>query len=197
MCALPRVCLTLISKTPRFKLLTVYEGHWNGEVHTKFRSENQCERDRLEELDTNGRIIIKMILKTWLLGCRVGLCGWGVRIPGALLWMWRWTFGFLNIWEFRTKDISFMIIVFFTNLMQKFFITFIILLYMFRAPLCSSSGGYIVSVQHLVPGIVTLFRWLFGAQVKRGLCTEQSPKKSDDTRYQMLRWYNMFSWGWA
>ena len=61
------------------------------------------------------------------------------------------------------------IIVFFTNLMHKFFITSIILLYMFRTLLCSSSGGHIVSVQHLVPGIVTLFTWLFGAQVKRGL----------------------------
>jgi len=34
---------------------------------------------------------------------------------------------------------------------------------MFRALLCSSSGAQI--------GIVTLFKWLFSAPVKRGICT--------------------------
>jgi len=34
--------------------------------------------------------------------------------------------------------------------MHHFFITFITFLYMFRAPLCSSSGGFIVYIQHLV-----------------------------------------------
>jgi len=69
--------------------------------------------------------------------------------------------------------------------MHKCFNIFIILFYMFRGLLCSSSGGQIVLVQHMVSGIVTLFRWLFGAQVN--LCTEQTPKESDDTRYQMLQ----------
>jgi len=42
--------------------------------------------------------------------------------------------------------------VFFTNLMHKFliFYTFITFLYMFRALLCSSSGGKFLLVQHLV-----------------------------------------------
>jgi len=37
-----------------------------------------------------------------------------------------------------------------SNLMHHFFITFITILYMFRAPLFSSSGGFIVYIQHLV-----------------------------------------------
>ena len=51
---------------------------------------------------------------------------------------------------------------------------------MFRALLRSSSGGQIcISTES---GLVTLFRLLFSTQVKKGLCTEQSPKDSDDTR---------------
>jgi len=67
--------------------------------------------------------------------------------------------------------------------MHKFFInTFIVFLYMFRALLCSSSGGQ--NCVSAASGIVTLFKWLFSAQVKSSLnlCTEQSLKESDDTR---------------
>ena len=37
-----------------------------------------------------------------------------------------------------------------SNLMHHLFIIFIDFLYMFRAILCSSSGGFIVYIQHLV-----------------------------------------------
>ena len=37
-----------------------------------------------------------------------------------------------------------------SNLMPHFFITFITFPYMFRETLCSSSGGFIVYIQHLV-----------------------------------------------
>jgi hypothetical protein len=53
--------------------------------------------------------------------------------------------------------------------------------YMFRATQCSSSGVSIVSIHHLV--YITVCRWLFGMQV------------SDI--YQMMYWYNWFSWRWA
>ena len=40
------------------------------------------------------------------------------------------------------------------NLMHKYFYSYnITILYMFRALLCSSSGGSIVYVQHLVPSL--------------------------------------------
>ena len=55
---------------------------------------------------------------------------------------------------------------YFTNLLHKFFFTFITPLYMFRALLCSYSGGQIVVVQHLVS---SLCRWSSGAQVERVL----------------------------
>ena len=65
-----------------------------------------------------------------------------------------------------------------------YFITFITSLYMFRALLCSSSGGQIVLVQHLVSSLS-----LGDCSVHRlrkesflNLCTEQSPKEIDDTR---------------
>jgi len=76
------------------------------------------------------------------------------------------------------------IIVFFTNFMHKFFNTFITFFYMFRAILRSSSGGQIVLVQSLVSSLS-----LGDCSVHRlrkdsfiNLCTEQSPKESDDTR---------------
>jgi len=56
---------------------------------------------------------------------------------------------------------------------------FISLLYMFRVTQCSSSGESIVSIRHLV--CITLCR--------------QSPTQSDT--YQMMYWYNWFSWWWA
>ena len=61
--------------------------------------------------------------------------------------------------------------------------TFIMFLYMFWAVLCSSSGGQIVLVQHLVSslslGDCSVHRL---QEDSRNLCTEQSPKESDDTR---------------
>ena len=54
---------------------------------------------------------------------------------------------------------------------------------MFRELLCTSSGGQIVLVQYLVPslslGDCSVHRT---AQSSRNLCTEQSPKESDDNR---------------
>jgi len=70
--------------------------------------------------------------------------------------------------------------------------TFIILVYMFQALLCSSSGGQIVLVQHLVSSLSVgdcsvhrlrdSSRKLCTERSSRSLCTEQSPKESDDTR---------------
>ena len=67
-----------------------------------------------------------------------------------------------------------------SNLMHHFFITFIMFLYMFRATFCSSSGGFIVYIQHLV---LCMSLFLGDRSVHRQLessnclCTEQSPKK--------------------
>jgi len=78
-----------------------------------------------------------------------------------------------------------MIVYFYYQLVEQilYFNTFIILPYMFRALLCSSSGGQIVLVQHLVPSL-----YLGDCSVhriresSRNLFTERSPKQSDDTR---------------
>jgi hypothetical protein len=73
---------------------------------------------------------------------------------------------------------------------------FISILCMFRTTSCPSSGESIVSVQHLV--CVTLCRWPFRVQVGKELSdlhTKRSPTQSDI--YQMLYWYNWFSWWWA
>ena len=54
---------------------------------------------------------------------------------------------------------------------------------MFRALLCSSSGGQIVLVQHLVSslslGDCSVHRL---REDSRSLCTKQSPKEIDDTK---------------
>ena len=51
-----------------------------------------------------------------------------------------------------------------TSLIHKYFYSYIItILYMFRALLCSSSGGQIVYVHHLVPSLSVsgrTFHWL-------------------------------------
>jgi hypothetical protein len=73
---------------------------------------------------------------------------------------------------------------------------FISILYMFRAALCSSSGESIVSIQYLV--CVTLFGWPSSVQVGKeisDLHTRRSCTQSDI--YQMLYWYNWFSWWWV
>jgi len=72
------------------------------------------------------------------------------------------------------------------------FYVLISILCMFRATSCSSSGESVVSIQRLV--YVTLCRWPFGVQVG-GLHAKRSPTQSDI--YQMLYWYNWFSWWWA
>jgi hypothetical protein len=67
---------------------------------------------------------------------------------------------------------------------------------MFRATSCSSSGESVVSIQHLV--CVTLCGWPSSMQVGKellDLCTRRSTTYSDT--YQMLYWYNGFSWWWA
>ena len=48
-----------------------------------------------------------------------------------------------------------------------------------RALLCSSSGGQIVLVQHLVSPFSLGDCSVHGTQSSRDLCTEQSPKESD------------------
>jgi hypothetical protein len=68
------------------------------------------------------------------------------------------------------------------------FYVFISILYMFRAISCSSSGESVVSIQHLV--YVTLCRSFLS-----DLHTKRSPTQSDI--YQMLYWYNWFSWWWT
>ena len=70
------------------------------------------------------------------------------------------------------------------------------LLYMFRVTRCLSSGESIVSIHHLV--YITLCRWPSGMQLREELSdrhTRQSPTQSDI--YQMMYWYNWFSWWWA
>jgi hypothetical protein len=78
---------------------------------------------------------------------------------------------------------------------QFFFCMFVSILCMFRATSCSSSGESIVSI-HLV--CVNLCRWSSSMQVGKllpDLNTRRSPTQSDI--YQMLYWYNWFSWWWA
>jgi hypothetical protein len=70
---------------------------------------------------------------------------------------------------------------------QFFFYMFTSIPYMFWATSCSSSGESIVSIQHLVR--VTLCRCLSSMQYL--VCSMQS------NTYQMLYWYNWFSWWWA
>jgi hypothetical protein len=84
-----------------------------------------------------------------------------------------------------------------TNLTHNsFFYMFISILYMFRATSCSSSGELILSIEHLV--CVTLCRWPSSVHVGKELPdmhTRRSPTQSDT--YQMLYWYNWFSWWWV
>ena len=82
------------------------------------------------------------------------------------------------------------------QLKTHFFNVFISLLYMFRATQCSSPGESIVSIHHLV--YITLCRWPSGMQVREFLSDlhiRRSPSQSDI--YQMMYWYNLFSWWWT
>jgi len=70
---------------------------------------------------------------------------------------------------------------FFTNLMNKFFI----LIRLLHSSTCFEHNCAHLQEDNCInteSGIVTLFGGLFSTQVMRGLCTEQSPKESDDTR---------------
>jgi len=64
-----------------------------------------------------------------------------------------------------------------------YFNTFITFLYMFRALLCSSSGGQIVLVQPLVLSLSLGDCSVHRLRKESSLnpCTEHSPKESDDT----------------
>jgi hypothetical protein len=44
-------------------------------------------------------------------------------------------------------------------------------------------------------GMISLCRWLLGMQFRRDRHTGQTPTQSDT--YQMMYWYNCFSWWWA
>jgi hypothetical protein len=73
---------------------------------------------------------------------------------------------------------------------------FISIIYVFRANLCSSSWESIVSIQHLV--YLTLCRWPSRVWAENELLsphTRRSPTWSEI--YQMLYWFNWFSWWWA
>ena len=70
---------------------------------------------------------------------------------------------------------------FFSNLVHKFFI----LIHSLHSYTCFER--YCAHLQeknciNTASGIVTVFRWLFSKQFSRNLCTEQSPKETDDTR---------------
>ena len=77
----------------------------------------------------------------------------------------------------RARNLNIIIFGQWTTWRTIIFYIFISIPYMSRATSCSSSGESIVSIQHLV--YVTLCRWPF-----RDI-------------YQMLYWYNWFSWWWA
>jgi len=74
-------------------------------------------------------------------------------------------YAIINFYVLLTVHPNIMI-VFFYQLDAKIlhFNTFIIFVYMFRALLCSSSGG---QLSYTTSGIVTLFRWLFSTQVPK------------------------------
>jgi len=76
----------------------------------------------------------------------------------------------------------------------------ILYMYMFRAISCSSSGGKIVSIQHLVPSF-SVSDLLMHRLRKNCFAVLSQPVHRTVTywewRYQMLYWYNFTSWGWA
>jgi hypothetical protein len=70
------------------------------------------------------------------------------------------------------------------HIFNGIFIT-ILYMYMFRAISCSSSGGQIVLIQHLVSSMSVSDRPVHRTVTYWGW------------RYQILYWYNLISWGWA
>ena len=86
----------------------------------------------------------------------------------------------------RAKAVRYsVIIVFFYQLDAQilYFNTLITSLNMFRALLCSSSGGQIVLVQHMVSSLSSgdCSGHMLRKESFLNLCPEQSPKDSDDT----------------
>jgi len=67
--------------------------------------------------------------------------------------MYKTIIGSLSITASRNLQIFVSIFYYELDARMLYFNTFIILLYMFRARLCSSLGGQIVYVQHLVPSL--------------------------------------------
>jgi len=80
---------------------------------------------------------------------------------------------------------------------MHFFNVFISLLYMFRTTKCSSSGESIVWIHHLV--YITPCRWPSGMQFREELLSDLHTRRSHTHSdiYQMMYWYNWFSWWWA
>ena len=100
----------------------------------------------------------------------------------VFLW-WIRIIHFFYVW--LTVHPNRMIVYFYYQLDVQilYFNTFIIPLYMFRALLCSSSGGQTVLGQHLVPSLSLCDRSVHRLrESSRILCTERSPKESDGTR---------------
>ena len=67
------------------------------------------------------------------------------------------------------------------------FCVFVSIMYMFRATSCSSSGEPIVSIQ----------LWYTSLCVDDRFVCETAIDTEWHTVYQMLYWYNWFSWWWA
>jgi len=94
----------------------------------------------------------------------------------------------LNVPWTMHHDINFEAI---TSLMHKYVYSYsITILYMFWALLCSSSGGSIVCVQHLVLSLSVSGRMLHWLR-ENWMATHR------EWRYQMLYIYNWTSWRWA
>ena len=76
-----------------------------GEVDWRFWCRNIREREYLEDVSIDGRIILKCMLKTWV-GEWTGLIWLRTGTDGGLLCMWEWIFGFHIMWgiSLRSED---------------------------------------------------------------------------------------------
>jgi len=109
-------------------------------------------------------------------------------LPSIVIPGWFCYEGTVPFW-FSLRGLRFLFdsLFFFTNLIHKFFI----LINLLRPSTRLEHHCAHIQEDNCINtafGIVTVFRWLFSTQVTRGiesclsLCTEQSPKDSDDTR---------------